>query len=75
MILDFRTNGLKITYPCLMCQGTPSPPMPFIKSRTKDQIKFDTFDGAKLRFLKCGKKRRFLRHAQDAEFIEIQYQP
>jgi hypothetical protein len=35
----------------------------------------DTFDGAKPRFLNRGKERRFLRHAQDTEFIEVQYQP
>jgi len=37
--------------------------------------KVDTFDGAKPRFLNRGKKRRFLRQAQDTEFIEVQYQP
>ena len=41
-----------------MCQGNPFPPMPLVKNRTKDQIKFDTFDGAKPRFLNRGKKRR-----------------
>jgi hypothetical protein len=35
----------------------------------------DTFDGAKPGFSNRGKKRRFLRQAQDAEFIEVQYQP
>jgi hypothetical protein len=35
--------------------------------------RFDTFDGAKPRFLNRGKKRRFLRQAQDTEFIEVQY--
>jgi hypothetical protein len=38
-------------------------------------IYLDTFDGAKPRFLNWGKKRRFLRQAQDTESIEVQYQP
>ena len=41
-----------------MCQGTAFSPVPLVKNRTKDQIKFDTFDGAKPRFLNRGKKRR-----------------
>src|SRR4030067_1903312 len=32
---------------------------------------FDTFDGAKPRFLNRGKKRRFLRPAQDTASIEL----
>ena len=36
---------------------------------------FDTFDVAKPRFSNGGNKRRFLRQAQDAEFIEVQGQP
>ena len=38
-------------------------------------VRIDTFDGAKPRISNRGKKRRFLRQAQDTEFIEVQYQP
>jgi len=37
-------------------------------------MKFDTFDGAELRPLGRGEKRRFLRQAQDTKSIKVQYQ-
>jgi hypothetical protein len=36
---------------------------------------FDPFDGAKPRLEVGNGKRRFLRQAQDTEFIEVQGQP
>jgi hypothetical protein len=39
------------------------------------ELQFDPFGGAKLRPLGRCVKRRFLRQAQDTEFIEVQGQP
>jgi hypothetical protein len=47
----------------------------FYREKFQKPFLIDIFDGAKPRFLNRGKKRRFLRRAQDNEFIEGQYQP